>query len=91
MMMANRPPALDLGPAGGADDGADLGMQMDENTLCPGCKRSVVDETGGVVVAFGCVPARSAHQAGLTDRIPPPTASRSSTSTASSAPSAGTR
>jgi hypothetical protein len=57
MMMASRPPALDLGPthAGAAVDaaGMDVQMQMDENTLCPGCKRSVVDETGGVVVAFG--------------------------------------
>lgn len=26
---------------------------LTENRFCPGCKRSVVDENGGVVVAFG--------------------------------------
>ena len=26
-----------------------------ENRLCPGCKNSAVNETGGLVVAFGCV------------------------------------
>jgi hypothetical protein len=50
--MANRPPALDLAHEG-ASAVDDSELQMDEYTLCPGCKRSVVDETGGVVVAFG--------------------------------------
>lgn len=29
---------------------------LNENRFCPGCKKSVIDENGGVVVAFGCVP-----------------------------------
>lgn len=28
---------------------------LEENRWCPGCKKSVIDENGGVVVAFGCV------------------------------------
>ncbi|EIN11622.1 RhoGAP-domain-containing protein [Punctularia strigosozonata HHB-11173 SS5] len=27
--------------------------EMDQNSVCPGCKKSVLDESGGVVVAFG--------------------------------------
>jgi hypothetical protein len=45
--MAAKPPPLELG---GANE-----PLMDENSICPGCKLSVVDEAGGVVVAFGCV------------------------------------
>lgn len=26
-----------------------------ENKVCPGCQLSVMDENGGVVIAFGCV------------------------------------
>jgi hypothetical protein len=29
--------------------------EMDQNSVCPGCKLSVLDESGGVVVAFGLV------------------------------------
>lgn len=29
------------------------GNELTEDRVCPGCKRSVVEENGGIVVAFG--------------------------------------
>lgn len=51
--MPNKPAPLDLNGHMEHDTDFTNEGQMDENSLCPGCKLSVVDDTGGVVVAFG--------------------------------------
>lgn len=47
-------PMLDASPEVSAGNAAGLDPSLlTENGFCPGCKKSVVDENGGVVVAFG--------------------------------------
>jgi len=38
-----------------ADQGQVNPLTAIENNLCPGCKQSAVNESGGLVVAFGYV------------------------------------
>jgi hypothetical protein len=47
-MMVSKPASLDLNAQTAQEE-----TVMDENSLCPGCRQSVVDDSGGVVVAFG--------------------------------------